>query len=363
MKILVDQKELAAALAKLQPFIPKKPQHPVLANVLLNAADDQLHLSAFDLAQSLQLTVACTVTEPGATTLPASLTTAIVAKCQAGPLTLAVTDNTATLSSASGEYEVRGISADEYPNLPECRAEAIALEATDLYRTIREVAFAVATDDSKMILNGIHLSLQDGILRAAATDGHRLAYTQHELDTTAELPPLTINPAPLRAFLKNTGGELRVQADPAEVAIAVDDARLTVRPIDGTYPQYQQLIPERFAIKAVVERQLLIQSLERLAVFAAEGAGNHVIRLDLDHAQLLMQCDAAERGRAQESIALESHDGGAIAVAFNVRYLVDGLKAMTGETVMFHLNSPTMPVVLSGEGANRYLLMPVQIRG
>lgn len=362
MKILVDQKELAAALAKLQPFIPKKPQHPVLANVLLNAADDQLHLSAFDLAQSLQLTVPCTVTEPGATTLPASLTTAIVAKCQAGPLTLAVTDNTATLSSASGEYEVRGISADEYPNLPECRAEAIALEATDLYRTIREVAFAVATDDSKMILNGIHLSLRDGILRAAATDGHRLAYTQHELDTTAELPPLTINPAPLRAFLKNTGGALQVQADPVEVAIAIDDSRLTVRPIDGTYPQYEKLIPERFAITAVVERQLLLQALERLAVFAAEGQ-NHVIRLGLADHQMDLQCDAAERGRAHESLALEALIGDDITVAFNVRYLADGLKALTGETVTFHLNSPTMPVVLSGDGANRYLLMPVQIRG
>ena len=375
MKLVCSQAELNASLQLVSRAVASRPTHPVLANVLLtaDAGTGRLSLTGFDLSLGIQTSLAASVQTSGAITLPARLFGEIVARMPAdSPISLSCAEGAeqVDLTSASGTYQMRGMPADDFPELPLAQSGTpIRLDPDVLVRGLRGTLFASSGDEAKQLLTGVHLGLDADGLECAATDGHRLAVLRLENSAEAEGSVDVTVPArslrELERLLSGRGGAEPVSlfCDRGQVVFQWADQVLTSRSLDGTYPNYRQLIPESFARSLGLDRRALVSALERVAVLADQH--NNVVKLSSDPATgtLAVSADAQDVGSGSESLAAEV-SGDPIQIAFNVRYVLEGLKAMTAERVELRCNAPTTPVVLAPQDdpAFTYLVMPVQIR-
>ncbi len=382
MKLVCSQSELSASLQLVSRAVAARPTHPVLANVLLtaDAGTGRLSLTGFDLSLGIQTSIAAEVEASGAITLPARLFGEIVARLSAdSPITLHCAEGgeQVELTSISGAYQMRGMPAEDFPDLPLVQTgQPIRLEAEALVKGLRATLFASSSDEAKQLLTGVHLRLSGHGLECAATDGHRLAVLRlshgaqvGEPDSDDQEPfAVTVPARSLRELERLLSGRpsvdpLSLFCDRGQVVFLWSDQVLTSRSLDGTYPNYSQLIPESFSRSISVDRRALVAALERVAVLADQH--NNVVKLTTEagSGQLQVQADAQDVGRGSEALAAEVQ-GDPIQIAFNVRYLLDGLKVMASDQVVLHCNAPTTPAVLRplDEADFTYLVMPVQIR-
>ena len=383
MKVVCSQFELNAALQLVSRAVATRPTHPVLANVLLtaDAGTDRLSLTGFDLNLGIQTSLAANVQTSGAITLPARLLGEIVSRLASdSPVTLASDDGgeQVQLTSLSGSYQMRGMSADDFPELPMVESGmTLKLEAAGLVQALKGTLFASSSDEAKQLLTGVHLRFNDRSLEAAATDGHRLAVLQVDdaLQVAAEGADdestfaVTLPARSLREVERLMNGwrsedPVSLFCDRGQVVFLAADQMVTSRTLEGTYPNYRQLIPDGFSRSLAMDRRGLIAALERIAVLADQH--NNVVKFSTqpDQGVVQLSADAQDVGSGSESLAAEL-TGDAIQIAFNVRYLLDGLKATAGDRVILHCNAPTTPAVLQPQGETEgftYLVMPVQIR-
>jgi DNA polymerase-3 subunit beta len=385
MKLVCSQAELSASLQLVSRAVASRPTHPVLANVLLtaDAATNRISLTGFDLHLGIQTTLPASVETSGAVTLPARLFGDIISRLSAdSPITLSCEEGQeqVELTSLSGSYQMRGMSADDFPDLPLVQTGTpIQLDPNALVQGLRATLFASSGDESKQLLTGVHLSLDGEGLECAATDGHRLAVLRlpHLQAETAEAAEeaagepfsVTVPARSLRELERLLTG--RPSADPlslfcdrGQVVLLWADQVLTTRSLEGTYPNYRQLIPASFSRTITLERRAFTASLERVAVLADQH--NNVVKMALDPARGLVtiSVDAQDVGSGSEQLPAEM-EGEPIEIAFNVRYLLEGLKAIGTDRVRLQCNAPTTPAVLSPAGNESdytYLVMPVQIR-
>ena len=387
MKLVCSQAELSASLQLVSRAVASRPTHPVLANVLLtaDAGTGRLSLTGFDLSLGIQTSLAAAVESSGAITLPAKMFGEIVSRLSAdSPITLNSDEGSeqVDLTSSSGTYQMRGMPAEDFPDLPLVQSgEPIRLDPQVLVKGLRATLFASSSDEAKQILTGVHLGLDGQGLECAATDGHRLAVLKlkHALPdqdspgggpagTVANAVDVTVPARSLRELerllsARQSSEPVSLFCDRGQVVFLWSDQVLTSRSLDGTYPNYRQLIPASFSRQLQVDRRALIAALERVAVLADQH--NNVVKIVSDPlaGQLLITADAQDVGSGSESLAAVV-SGEAIQIAFNVRYLIDGLKAIAADQVELHCNAPTTPVILVpvGEPGFTYLVMPVQIR-
>ena len=383
MKLVCSQAELSASLQLVSRAVASRPTHPVLANVLLtaDAGTGRLSLTGFDLSLGIQTSLAAAVETSGAITLPAKMFGEIVSRLSAdSPITLSSDEGSeqVDLTSSSGTYQMRGMPAEDFPDLPLVQSgEPIRLDPEVLVKGLRATLFASSSDEAKQILTGVHLGLDGQGLECAATDGHRLAVLKlnHALPeqglpegTAGSTVDVTVPARSLRELerllsARQSREPVSLFCDRGQVVFLWSDQVLTSRSLDGTYPNYRQLIPDSFSRQLQVDRRALIAALERVAVLADQH--NNVVKIVSDPlaGQLLISADAQDVGSGSESLAAVVI-GEAIQIAFNVRYLIDGLKAIAADQVELHCNAPTTPVILVpvGEPGFTYLVMPVQIR-
>jgi DNA polymerase-3 subunit beta len=382
MKLVCSQAELSSSLQLISRAVAARPTHPVLANVLLtaDAATGRLSLTGFDLSLGIQTSLPAAVESSGAITLPARLFGEIVSRLSAdSPITLICPEgeDQVELTSHSGSYRMRGMPADDFPDLPLVQTGTpIRLDAESLVRGLRATLFASSGDESKQLLTGVHLQLGAEGLECAATDGHRLAMLRlpHALAGEAaaeggEPFAVTVPARSLRELERllagrGSGEPLSLFCERGQVVVLSADQVLTSRSLDGTYPNYRQLLPPSFQRRILLDRRGFVAALERVAVLADQH--NNVVKLSADPVagRVMMRADAQDVGSGSEALPAEI-EGEALEIAFNVRYLLDGLKAMTAERVALQANAPTTPAVLvpvDGEETFTYLVMPVQIR-
>jgi DNA polymerase III subunit beta len=375
MKLICSQSELSTALHVVSRAVSSRPTHPVLANVLLtaDATTGRVTLTGFDLNLGIRTSVLATVETAGSITVPARLLVDIVSRMAAdSPITIAVGDgDQVELTSQSGTYQVSSLPAADYPDLPlEGKGDPIELDAQALLHGLKATVFASSNDESKQLLTGVHLCLSDEGLGCAATDGHRLAVlnSPHQGQLGGAGFAVTIPAKSLREVERMIAGRqgadaLSMHCDRGQVVFRWGDELLTTRTLDGTYPAYEKLIPEKFSEAISVDRKGLLAALDRVAVVADQH--NNVVKVtaDADRMEIVIRADAQDVGRAAEALSGDVRGKG-IEIAFNVRYVLDGLKAMSGESVTLHCNAPTTPAVLRSEedAGFTYLVMPVQVR-
>lgn len=386
MKLVCAQNIFSTNLSLVSRAVSARPTHPVLANVLLVAdvETQQVKLSAFDLSLGIQTSFSADVETGGKLTLPAKLLNDIVSRLPDGDITLddgaeegAVSESSVLtiLSSTSGRYQVRGMGAEDFPELPVVEdGEVAQLPVEAFIEGLHGSLFAASSDETKQVLTGVHLSLQAEGLEFAATDGHRLAVVETIAEEGAPVNDaalalkVTIPAKALQELAKmldkQTGEIVTVQFDQSQVVFEWTDQRLTSRLLEGQYPNYRQLVPKQFARQLTVERRLLLSALERIAVLADQK--NNIVKLSINSGaqEIALSVDAQDVGSGREVFPAQI-TGEDLEVAFNVKYLMDGLKVITTSEVQMQLNTATSPTVLSPLGGMKmtYLVMPVQVRG
>jgi DNA polymerase-3 subunit beta len=378
MKFVCPQSELNNQLSSVSRAVPSRPSRPVLGNVLLTADFDtqSVTLVGFDEVLGIESRFDAQVEESGTLTLPAKLLGDIVSRLPTDEDISLVTDGeenpTATLTCSAGEYEVRGLSAEDYPSLPMVEeGQVAALPAEAILEGLRGALFATSADETKQVLTGVHLLTETDALEFAATDGHRLAVVQtvDEASTTDSVPmDVTVPAKALRELERmiqgyTTNEPIALRLDETQVLFDLGSQRLTTRLLEGQYPNYRQLIPKQFARQVTVDRGRLIKSLERIAILASQK--NDIIKMSLHSADqtVAITVEAQEIGSGREAMPAQI-TGDDLDIAFNVRYLLDGLKAFNSNEVQFQCNAATSPAILTplGETKMTYLVMPVQIR-
>ncbi|HEY9632269.1 MAG TPA: DNA polymerase III subunit beta [Coleofasciculaceae cyanobacterium] len=389
----------------------------------------QVRLTAFDLTLGIQTSFAAQVEVGGEITIPAKLLNDIVSRLAEGEITLEEKETEATteesgdriivtLTSASGRYQVRGMNSSEFPELPQVeQGVAIHLPVEALVEGLKGSLFATSSDETKQVLTGVHLTVQPDGLEFAATDGHRLAVVQTTnqnntdsatVETSAAEdqtePGTSVGSAPSKlaavaiAGVSNTSElELTLPAralrelermlgtrqstdtvtlhfEQGQIVFQVGDQtledslplryRVTSRTLEGQYPAYRQLIPHQFQRQITIDRRQLLSAVERIAVLADQK--NNIVKFSIDsiNQQLSLSVEAQDIGSGQESLPAEI-SGESIDIAFNVKYLIDGLKALSTSDIQMQMNTANSPVILTPLGGLKmtYLIMPVQLRG
>ena len=388
MKIICSQSDLKNNLALVSRAVPSRPEPAVLGNVLIEAAEATQKVSAiaFDGNMGIKTSFNAEVIEGGSITLPAKLFNDIVTRLPEMEITIDVADSDenfiAVISSTSGQFELTGIDSSEFPELPTIEAEqVIELPISVLNVGLGGCLFAASTELSKQVLTGVHLKTQGlgqdkqgDILEFAATDSHRLAVVAADLnepesESTISLPEFAVT-IPARALreLERIVGDatatdrVKVSFDEMVMSFELGDRLLTSAKIQGDYPAYGQLIPQNFARQMIVDRKRLLNGLELVAVLAQK---NNLVKFSLnnDKGELTVSADARDIGNAQQSLPAEIM-GDDIEIAFNIKYLMDGLKALPAPEIKMQLNEWNQPVIFKPLGGldMTYLVMPVQIR-
>ncbi|BAZ53812.1 DNA polymerase III beta subunit [Nostoc sp. NIES-4103] len=385
MKLVCAQSDLSTNLSLVSRAVPSRPTHPVLANILLqaDAQTNQVSLTAFDLSLGIRTSFNADVWQGGAIALPAKLLVDITSRLPEGEITLddesALQAETSggeglivTLTRPGGHYQLRAMGAEEFPELPLIEnTEPLYLTTTALIEGLRGSLFATSGDETKQVLTGVHLTVKEDTLEFAATDGHRLAV----VETTNERPltgssqlEVTVPSKALRELERmlahNDADEaIALYLDQGQVVFAWANQRLTTRTLEGQYPAYRQLIPRQFERQVTIERRQFLSTLERIAVLADQK--NNVVKLSIDSnsQELTLSCEAQEMGSGRESVPAQI-SGEDIEIAFNVKYLMEGLKALPSSEIQMHLNQNLTPVIFTPLGGLKmtYLAMPVQIR-
>ncbi|MEM8676209.1 MAG: DNA polymerase III subunit beta [Cyanobacteria bacterium P01_G01_bin.67] len=412
MKIICSQSDLKNNLSLVSRAVPSRPEPIVLGNVLITASEttQKVCLVAFDGSLGIKTKFNAEVVAEGSITLPAKLLNDIVTRLPESEITLDVNSDdasfVATLSSNSGQqfndledgthakssssrgnrgtsrFQLTGIDSTEFPELPTVEAEqTIELPISVLHEGLGGCLFAASTELSKQVLTGVHLKTQGldqeglgDVLEFAATDSHRLAVVAADVngaesETTIELPKLAVTiPAKalreLERIVSDADGseKVKVSFDQQVMLFEFGDRLLTSTKISGDYPAYGQLIPQNFSREIILDRRRLLNCLELVAVLAQK---NNLVKFSLhqDESELVVSADDQDIGNAEQSLPAEIM-GEDIEIAFNIKYLMDGLKALPTTEIKMQLNEWNQPVIFSPLGGLKmtYLVMPVQIR-
>ena len=382
MKLVCSQTELNTALQLVSRAVANRPTHPVLANVLLtaDAGTGKLSLTGFDLNLGIQTSLIASIDSSGAITLPSKLFSEIISKLSSdSPITL-ISDTLkeqVQITSKSGTYQVRSMTADDFPELPIVENESfLKINASSFANSLRSTLFASSTDEAKQILTGVNLSFNKNSIKSAATDGHRLAVlslqdvissdNESKIYENIEVTLPSRSLREVERFLSSCKSDTEISFfyDQGQVVFISSDQIVTTRTLDGTYPNYNQLIPDEFQHTLELDRKSFILALDRISVLAEQH--NNVIKISTNKKESVLNitAEAQDLGSGFESIPI-NFDSDDIEIAFNSRYLLEGLKIIDTDSILLKFNAPTTPAIFTPSDDGKqfiYLVMPVQIR-
>ncbi|PMB47683.1 DNA polymerase III subunit beta [Fischerella thermalis CCMEE 5330] len=387
MKLVCTQSDLSTHLSLTSRAVSSRPTHPVLVNVLLqaDAETNQVSLTAFDLSLGIRTSFSAEVVQSGAIAVPAKLLNDIVSRLPEGEITLddesSATDNLpdyngliVTLTPKSGRYQVRAMGGEEFPELPVIEnTQPMQFSVSTLIEGLRGSLFATSADETKQVLTGVHLTIKQDTLEFAATDGHRLAV----VETTNESPDtnsedgleVTVPARALRelermlAHSSESEEPVALYFDQGQVVFEFGNQRLTSRTLEGQYPAYHLLIPKQFQTELTLERKQFLSSLERIAVLADQKNNLVKVSLNGDAQEITLSVESQDVGSAMEIMPAQI-SGEDIDIAFNIKYLMEGLKALPASSILMQMNTNLTPVIFTPLGGLKmtYLAMPVQLR-
>ena len=367
MKLSITKEQIIAGLQAVQNVVSTRTTLPILSNVLLRAEGDHVEFTATDLDVTVVCKVEAKVVKPGATTLPVKKLFGIVRELT-GEIEIEVDEkNVASLRSGSSFFKIHGLNADEFPPLPQFKDEKkVSLPQENIRGMIKKTSFAVSTDESRYVLNGIFVSLKDGKMTLVATDGRRLALVDEEVEIPEKTAGEFIVPAKaineLNRLLQDKGEvEIKFGENQASFALKQEKGFSTViitKLIEGNYPNYRQVIPGETKERIALSREELVQALRRAEIMTSEKANS--VKMNFGKNLLTITANSPEIGEARETIAI-NYKGKEIAIAFNPRYLIDTLNALANDEVFIELIDELSPGVLKINGPFLYVVMPMRL--
>jgi DNA polymerase-3 subunit beta len=362
MKVTVSKDTLSAVLRKVLSAVNPKTTIPVLNNIYLDTQDSGLILAATDLEVYVKSVADAAVEQPGKTTLPGKKFAQIVNALPDGDITLETDDKQQTsIACKKSFFRILGLDADEFPaeQLIE-EGWAFSLPAQELRKVLSKVAYAASTDETRHVLNGVLVSIRSGILTAVATDGRRLALLERPLEAEAPgdcdviLPPKVVGEL---VRILDDEGPVKVQLSESNAAFSVGRTLLVSKLVEGSYPNYRQVVPKGFSNSAVVPREALAAVLNRVAMVVSESSAS--VNVKLEKATMTLSATSAEVGEGSEPLEV-SFDGEPIEIAFNPHFLMDPLRHLDSDQVVFQFNDQFSPVAISGDEGFMYVIMPMR---
>lgn len=371
MEFTVSKTDLVRELNLSQGVVEKKTTIPILSNVLVEAVEDRINLTATDLELGIRSSCPARVKKPGAGTIPAKRLLDYVRLLPDADLEVKLQENQwASLVCGRSRTRIAGMSRESFPELPQMPKALAQIPVGLLASMIAKTIFAISMEESRFTLNGSLLLLKNNSLGMVATDGHRLAMVEN----SADLPGVT---TPFRALLpRKAMGEILKLAQEANPDAAIEfsgdenhlffqlgDRLLLSRKLTGNFPDFERVLPKDHPHAIVLDREELRKSIERVSQFSDERS--RAIRLKVQEGELHIHSSVSETGESEESLPAE-YEGSPVEIGFNASYLLDFLRAATEPQVAFHFKDPHSAGELRPAGDDtaakyRYVVMPMRI--
>lgn len=365
MKAVIAKNDLVNLIGKIQSIVPVKPTSPILANVLLEAIDDQIILSGTDSTVSMRCYMEAKVIEEGAIALPARRFFQLVRELTAPQVKIsAQTNEIAEITTGTSVFKINGMNRAEFPSLPDFSGSPEALfESCSLKEALSKTVFAAAREDSRYMLNGIQLQIQDQTATFLGTDGKCLAKAISPI-RMEEGAPKSSSVIPLKAIeemikVLGEGSDralLSVGLD--KVALEIGQITLITKLLSGQFPDVERVIPSQFGYSFMIHREELISLLRQVSLFTSETSSS--VRFTFEPGQLHLSAVSREIGEGRVSMPVD-FSGSNLEIAFNPFYFLNILKHSKDETVRFSLNDPHNPGMITDSTQAQFILMPMRL--
>jgi DNA polymerase-3 subunit beta len=367
MKATIERATLLKSLGHVQSVVERRNTIPILSNVLIEARDDNsIRLMATDLDLQVDESVPANVEQAGATTVPAHTLFDIVRKLPEGSqVELDAAEGKMNLSAGRSRFHLSTLPRDDFPVISGGELPTrFELPAATLRQIIDKTRFAISSEETRYYLMGIFLHIADDQLKAAATDGHRLARVVIAKPDGADGMPDVIVPrkcvAELRKLLEEVEGTVEVSLSPTKIRFGLGSAVLTSKLIDGTFPDYNRVIPTANDKLLKLDPKTFSAGVDRVSTIANEKT--RAVKMSVDRDKVTLSVTSPESGTATEELPAD-YGSDTLEIGFNARYLLDILGEIEGDTVEVHLADAAAPTLLRENDKSNalYVLMPMRV--
>lgn len=373
MKFRISKEKFLEGLQQVQGVVSSRATLPILSNVLLEADNNELRLTTTDLDVTVSGrvtpkddsdTTTITVEEPGSITLPVRRLASIVRELPASEIEITVGDeNTAAIKCGNSYFKILGLSPDDFP--PPARFDEVKefkISQKTLRDGLKKTAYAISTDETRYVLNGIYCQFKEGKMTLVATDGRRLAMTDADLEfpesneVSVIIPTKAVNE--LQRLLKDDPGELKIRIGARQIAFELNANLLVSKLIEGNYPNFRQVIPGAAKERVTLEREVFLHAAQRVSLLAPDKTNS--VKLNFTRDNIEITANSADIGEARESLAVK-YSGPEMSIAFNPEYLVAPFRNLDTDEVFLDLIDEVSPGVIKINTPFLYVLMPMRV--
>lgn len=374
MKFKINKDHFSNGLQQVLNIVGSRSTMPILNNVLIETRESHIALTTTNLDLGIQCQIKADVSEQGKTTLPVRKLATIIRELPKEDILFEISENNlAQIKSGGSNFKIMGIAADEFPPLPTFENRNVyELSQSDIQSMLKSVSYAQSNDENRFILNGVYFKFADEKLTLVATDGRRLALTAVDLQTGEDNVGNLILPAKTIAELERLlgkGEKLKIAFDGRQAAFEinlddstssglVDHLYLVSKIVEGNYPNYQQVIPKETEHRVKIERELMLDCVNRAALVTSDK--NNSVKLKMSKNLLEITASSSEYGESHESMAI-AYEGSEVEVSFNPYFLTEPLKALTKDEVFFEFKDHLSPGVFKTLESFLCVIMPLRL--
>ncbi len=367
MRILCEQEILSEAVAVVSRAVSSRSSLSVLEGIYIKATEDgKLKLIGNDMEIGIESVIDAEVIKPGEIVINAKMLSGIIRSLSPGKVSLETNEKNQTLIKSGGaKFEIAGISADEFPDLPVVDAEySISLPSKLLKDMIAKTGFAVATSDNNPILTGCLLEIEKSGLTMVALDGYRMAMCKTELENDFEEKSIIIpekSLSELARIIADSDEEIRINATARNAIFMFDNFKMVTRLIEGNYINYHNVIPKDYSIELECGTDELQESIQRVSLIILNDVVKSPVRFNIGDGNINISCSTSA-GNVDDNIAVDVMDK-SLEIGFYNRYLLEAIRVIDSESVKLKFNTPTSPLVIEPQSGNDflYLILPLRL--
>ncbi len=363
MKISVQTQSLIDSLRKVLNIVSPRSTLPVLSNVLITAEKNELSLFTTDFEICITTKINAEVDGEGQATIPAKKFGQIISTLSGDNVTIRTNSELITsISAGKALFKIMGLNPSEFPKETEFQEnQTMTFNKMEFLKILKKICYSGSTDQSRIILNGILLSIREGNLTVVATDGRRLALVEKVFDSQEALidcdvilPNKVVNE--LQKLLDGDG-DVVIKLSDSNATFVIDNTVLTTKLIEGSYPNYRQVIPASFINSIQLPRENFSEVLNRVSIVVNESGSS--VKFSLNQDEAVLEANSSDIGQANESMQI-AYEGDPLSISFNPNYLKDPLKALDCDELTLRFNDEFKPVVMLGDEGFLYVIMPMR---